>query len=113
MALAEHSTGERGETPPRDWEKATPGITFGCHDGRYLEITNVHQNSSGLRRRPPAINRVFTTLAHLIDEDFLREASRHTRKASAPGIDGVTAQSYAEHLEENLHDVHERLPSGR
>jgi RNA-directed DNA polymerase len=57
-------------------------------------------------------DRVFTTLAHLIDEDFLREAYRHTSKSSAPGIDGVTAQSYAEHLDENLHDLHERLRSG-
>jgi group II intron reverse transcriptase/maturase len=56
---------------------------------------------------------VFTTLAHLIAEDFLREAYRRTSKASAPGIDGVTAQSYAEHLDENLHDLHERLHSGR
>ena len=56
---------------------------------------------------------VFTTLAHLIDEDFLREAYRHTRKSSAPGIDGVTAQTYAEHLDENLRDLHERLRSGR
>jgi len=57
-------------------------------------------------------DRVFTTLAHLIDEDFLREAYRHTSKSSAPGIDGVTAQTYAEHLDENLHDLHERLRSG-
>ena len=57
--------------------------------------------------------RVFTTLAHLIDEDFLREAYRQTRKASAPGIDGVTAQAYAEHLDEHLRDLYERLRSGR
>jgi RNA-directed DNA polymerase len=57
--------------------------------------------------------RVFTTLAHLIDEDFLREAYRHTSKSSAPGIDGVTAEAYAEHLDEHLRDLHERLRSGR
>jgi retron-type reverse transcriptase len=57
--------------------------------------------------------RVCTTLAHLIDADFLREAYRHTRKASAPGIDGVTAEAYAEHLDEHLRDLHERLRSGR
>ena len=57
--------------------------------------------------------RVFTTLAHLIDEDFLREAYRHTSKASAPGIDGVPAEAYAEHLDENLRDLYERLRSGR
>lgn len=56
---------------------------------------------------------VFMTLAHLMDVDFLREAYRRTRKDSAPGIDGVTAATYAEHLEENLRDLHERLRSGR
>ncbi|HEX9872169.1 MAG TPA: transcription elongation factor GreAB, partial [Candidatus Tectomicrobia bacterium] len=55
---------------------------------------------------------VLTTLAHLIEADFLREAYRHTRKSSAAGIDGVTAQRYAEHLAENLRDLHERLRSG-
>ena len=57
--------------------------------------------------------RVFPTLAHLIDEDVLREAYRQTSKSSAAGIDGVTAQQYAEHLEENLRDFHDRLRSGR
>jgi group II intron reverse transcriptase/maturase len=57
--------------------------------------------------------RVFTTLAHLIDEDFLHEAYRRTSKSSAPGIDGVTAQSYAEHLDETRRDLHARLRSGR
>lgn len=45
--------------------------------------------------------------------DFLREAYRRTRKDSAPGIDGVTAAQYAEHLDENLRDLHERLCSGQ
>ena len=58
-------------------------------------------------------DRVFTTLAHLIDTDFLREAYHQTSKSSAAGIDGVTAQQYAEHLDENLRDLHERLRSGR
>ena len=56
---------------------------------------------------------VFTTLPYLIDMDFLREAYQRMRKDSAPGIDGVTAEEYAEHLEENLRDPHERIQSGR
>jgi RNA-directed DNA polymerase len=56
---------------------------------------------------------VFTTLAHLMDVEFLREAYRLTRKDSAAGIDGVTAREYAENLEENLRSLHERLRSGR
>ena len=58
-------------------------------------------------------DRVFTTLAHLIDKDFLQEASHRTCKSSAPGIDGVTAQEYAAQLDTNLQDLHERLRSGR
>jgi len=52
---------------------------------------------------------VFTSLIHLMDVDFLREAFRRTRKDAAPGIDGVTAKKYAENLEENLQDLYERL----
>src|SRR5918994_2276875 len=74
-------------------------------------VTTKLQRLAEQAARDPA--RVFTTLAHLIDEDFLREAYRHTRKSSAPGIDGVTAEAYAEHLDENLRDLHERLRSGR
>ena len=58
-------------------------------------------------------DRVCTTLASLIETDFLREAYYHTSKSSAAGSDGVTAQQYAEHLDENLRDLHERLRSGR
>lgn len=57
--------------------------------------------------------RVFTTLAHLIDVEFLKEAYRRTRKDGAAGVDGVTAKEYAENLDESLRDLHERLRSGR
>jgi len=56
---------------------------------------------------------VFTTLAHLVDVEFLREAFRLTRKDAAPGVDRVTAKEYARNLVENLTDLHERLRTGR
>lgn len=55
---------------------------------------------------------VFTTLAHHIDLGFLREAYRLTRKDGAPGVDGQTAEDYAEHLEENLRSLLDRFKSG-
>ena len=58
-------------------------------------------------------DRVFTTLAHWMDVEFLREAYRRLNKRGAPGLDKVTAADYAKHLEENLIDLHERLRSGR
>jgi RNA-directed DNA polymerase len=74
-------------------------------------VTTKLQRLAEQAKRDP--ERVFTNLAHLIDEDFLREAYRRTCKSSAPGIDEVTAKRYAEHLDDNLHDLHERLRTGR
>ena len=56
---------------------------------------------------------IFTTLAHLMDVDFLREAHRRISKKGAPGLDKVTAVEYGENLDENLVDLHERVCSGR
>jgi group II intron reverse transcriptase/maturase len=56
---------------------------------------------------------VVTTLAHLIDVEFLEEAYRRTRKDAAAGVDGVTAAEYSLNLDANLADLHKRLRSGR
>jgi len=56
--------------------------------------------------------RVFTTLHHLIDVDFLREAYRRTRKDAAAGVDEVTASLYADNLEHNLHTLYRRYKAG-
>ena len=56
---------------------------------------------------------VFNNVFHVIDQEFLREASHQTQKSSAPGRDQVTAQQYAEHLEANLQDLYERLRDQR
>ncbi len=56
---------------------------------------------------------VLTTLAHHIDEVWLREAYRRTRKDGAVGVDGVTAAQYEAELEANLASLLERFKSGR
>ncbi len=58
-------------------------------------------------------NRVFTSLAHLMDVDFLEEAFRRLRKDGASGIDDVTAADYKKDLKSNLKDLHSRLVSKR
>jgi RNA-directed DNA polymerase len=56
--------------------------------------------------------RVFTTLHHLVDVDFLREAYRRTRKDAAAGVDKVTAKEYAANLEANLQSLFQRYKEG-
>ncbi len=56
---------------------------------------------------------MFTSLHHLIDGEWMREAYRRTRKDGATGIDGVTAADYEKDLEANLDDLQDRMKSGR
>lgn len=63
-----------------------------------------------LAKEAPAL--AFTTLAHYIDLEWLHEAYRRTRKDGAVGVDGQTADEYAEHLEDNLRSLLERAKSG-
>ncbi len=55
----------------------------------------------------------FTTLAHLIDEEFLREAFGHIKKKAAAGVDGVTAEKFARELDANIASLYQRMRSGR
>jgi len=54
-----------------------------------------------------------STLHHVLDLEWMKEAYRLTRKDGAPGIDGVTAAEYAQNLQANLSDLRERIISGR
>jgi group II intron reverse transcriptase/maturase len=55
---------------------------------------------------------VFTTLAHLMDEDFLTEAFHQLRKDAAAGTDEVTATEYGVNLGERIKDLHRRMVLG-
>jgi group II intron reverse transcriptase/maturase len=72
--------------------------------------TKLQQIAEQAKRDP---ERVFTSLMYLVDEEFLKEAYRETRKDAAPGLDGVTAQEYAENLDENLQKLSERMRAGQ
>jgi len=73
-------------------------------------VSTKRQRIAKLAREAPEM--VFTTLAHHIDIDWLREAYRRTRKGVAPGVDGQTAVEYEANLEERLQSLLERAKSG-
>ncbi|QDS98748.1 Group II intron-encoded protein LtrA [Adhaeretor mobilis] len=54
----------------------------------------------------------FTSLAYLMDIDWLKEAYRRTRKDGAVGVDGVNAEQYEQDLENNLQSLLDRAKSG-
>ena len=76
------------------------------------EVISTRQRKiAELARREPELT--LTTLAHHIDEVWMREAYRRTRKDAAAGVDGVTAAQYEADLEANVSGLLERFKSGR
>jgi group II intron reverse transcriptase/maturase len=55
----------------------------------------------------------FTSLAYLMDLEWLHEAYRRTRKDGAVGIDGQTSADYERDLAGNLRSLLDRAKSGR
>ncbi len=68
------------------------------------------QRVAELAREMP--QRVLTTLAHHIDIGWLWIAYQRTRKDAATGVDGQTAQEYAQGLDKRLGALLERLKTG-
>lgn len=63
-----------------------------------------------MAKRSPQMG--FTSLAYLMDIDWLCGAFYRTRKDGAPGVDGQTWEQYAENLEANLQSLLDRAKSG-
>lgn len=64
-----------------------------------------------LARQSPEMG--FTSLAYLMDIEWLHEAYRRTRKNGAVGVDGQTAADYEQDLENNLQSLLDRAKSGQ
>jgi group II intron reverse transcriptase/maturase len=73
-------------------------------------VSTKRRRIAELARQSP--QRGFTSLAYLMDIDWLREAWRLTRKDGAAGVDGQTARDYERDLEGNLLSLLDRAKSG-
>jgi RNA-directed DNA polymerase len=78
--------------------------------GNSQSVSTKQQRIAELAKRSPPMG--FTSLAYLMDIDWLREAFQRTRKDGAPGVDGQTWAEYAENLEANLQSLLDRAKSG-
>jgi group II intron reverse transcriptase/maturase len=55
---------------------------------------------------------VFTSLAHLITPDFLKETWHMMNRRGAPGVDKETTMAFAEKFEERIQEMYEQLKAG-
>jgi len=58
-------------------------------------------------------NYEFTTLAYLLNEDFLKRCFGELKRNKAPGVDGVTVEEYEVNLDDNIRDLVVRLREKR
>src|ERR687885_316148 len=75
-----------------------------------VTVSTKQERIAELAKQSPQM--AFTSLAYLMDIDWLREAYRRTRKDGAAGVDGVTAEEYERDLEGNLRRLLDRAKSG-
>jgi group II intron reverse transcriptase/maturase len=73
-------------------------------------VSTKQERIAALAKQSPQM--AFTSLAYLMDIDWLKEAYRRTRKDGAVGVDGVTAGEYEQDLEGNLQRLLDRAKSG-
>jgi len=73
-------------------------------------VSTKQERIAGLAKQSPQM--AFTSLAYLMDIDWLKEAYRRTRKDGAVGVDGMTADEYEQDLEGNLQRLLDRAKSG-
>jgi RNA-directed DNA polymerase len=73
-------------------------------------VSTKQERIAALAKQSPQM--AFTSLAYLMDIDWLKEAYRRTRKDGAVGVDGVTAADYEQDLEGNLQRLLDRAKSG-
>ena len=73
-------------------------------------VSTKQERIAALAKQSPQM--AFTSLAYLMDIDWLKEAYRRTRKDGAVGVDGVTAEEYEQDLEGNLQSLLDRAKSG-
>ena len=109
------TAGNRAHRDPSEGREA-PGAENRCRDTREgtlspANLSTNRQRIANLARSRPGV--ALSSLHHVIDLDWMREAYRLTRKDGAPGIDGVTAADYEANLEANLSDLLDRIRSGR
>src|SRR3954452_18285912 len=80
----------------------------------------MHRNSTSVSTKQERIAELakqspqmaFTSLAYLMDIDWLKEAYQRTRKDGAVGVDGITAEDYERDLEGSLQRLLGRAKSG-
>src|SRR5258708_17514252 len=85
------------------------GETFPARRGRRRMSTELDQ-MAGKAKSEPKLR--FTSLAHLLTPEFLKETWKQMNRRGASGIDGETTKEFERDLDTRVQDLCERLKQG-
>lgn len=71
---------------------------------KFQQIAELAQKDHSLR---------FTSLSHLLTEEYLKSNLAKLNKKAVPGVDGVSMAEYWQAAESKVQSLHERLRTGR
>ena len=106
MATKETSRPEGGPRLVRSQDEKREDRTQGR---AYLPDYLVRVHDAAKRSRQTR----FTALLHHVDVEALERAFRRLRRKAAPGVDGMTVETYEGRLADNLRELCDRVHSGR
>jgi RNA-directed DNA polymerase len=102
--------------PGEEWTEPRVGAKGNARGSHGVRAQNRAAPSSGIDRvRKAAQERKaekFTTLLHHIDAALLRQAYHWLKRDAAPGVDGMTWDTYGEGLDARLCDLEARIHRG-
>jgi len=105
-----------GNQHSRDSVEGRGGRMAGPEKGKMAETLRSGNVTTKLRRIAELArmhgDRVFSSVSHVIDLDWMLEAYRRTRKDGATGVDGQTSAEYAKNLKANLEAVVKKIREG-
>lgn len=106
-------TGNAVGGKPRGVEPHNPAMqshikeeTLSVHRGRKIMETKLARISQLSKNNPQM---VFTSIGHLINEEMLKDCHEKMDGNKAVGLDGITKEEYGRNLEQNLHELVNRL----
>jgi RNA-directed DNA polymerase len=102
--------------PAAEWVEPRAGTEGNANQNRTRRAQNRASVSQGLDRVRQLARQHkkmrFTTLLHHVTVERLSDAFYALKRKAAPGVDGMTWQSYEAGLESNLRDLHRRVHTG-
>ena len=113
VAVKPTNKAERSATEPVEPRTGTEGNASRQSTHRAQDRASVSQALERIRTAARQRKKErFTALLHHVSTELLREAFGELKRNAAPGVDGLTWDTYESDLEGNLSDLHDRVQRG-